>query len=163
MKRCNLSVFQKFADQPSLYSIITPTLNCCRICRGGWGWVVWRKEKKLSANLESINWYLLSYLSLFQPHSLCVVQSQARNQSTYFPLDLWGLQAVFDAPPKSPGCLKEFCVSTHLPLLLWVWQQRLDQGASATQAIFAFWFYDCSLNVGFVHWSARCTALVWVL
>lgn len=97
MKRCNLSVFQKSGDQPRLCSVITPILNCYSI--------LWRrgkkKAKKPSASLESINWYLLADLSQFQPYSLCLVQPQARNQSTYFPLDLWGLQAVFEAPPSS--------------------------------------------------------------
>lgn len=99
MKRCNLSVFQKYGDQPRLYSVITPILNCYSI--------LWRrgkkKEKKPSASLEGINWYLLADLSQFQPHTLCLVQSQARNQSTYFPLDLWGLQAVSEAPPSLQG------------------------------------------------------------
>lgn len=77
-----------------------------------------KKAKKPSASLESINWYLLAALSQFQPYSLCLVQPQARNQSTYFPLDLWGLQAVFEAPPQVSEVATGVLPQHPLPLLV---------------------------------------------
>lgn len=115
MKRCNLSVFQKSGDQPRLCSVITPILNCYSIL---WRRGKKKKAKKPSASLESINWYFLTDLSQFQPYSLCLVQPQARNQSTYFPLDLWGLQAVFEAPPQVSEVATGVLPQHPLPLLV---------------------------------------------
>jgi len=101
--------FRSLGDQPSMYSVVTPIINCYSV-RGVGG-------VSIEARCQPGE-CLLAGLPLFQQCSLCLAQSQGGNPSTDFPL---GLPTQAEAPAVLQGRCQR---SAPAPLRAWQGTRR---------------------------------------